>query len=125
MRYYNFDRLIDKYSSDFELLPEECSSYDSKGDLIKRKLPPVKMRGAIIGLSENKVYRSDGVLTARDKHLYTKESLGDITGVKVIYGGDLYSVEEEPSVGNSPFTGAFCYVLKFISVFGGGDDGKP
>lgn len=119
MRYYNFDRLIDKYSSDFELLTEVRSYYDSKGDLIKLRMPPAKKRGAIIGLSENKVYRSDGVLTARDKHLYTRESLGDIRGVKVIFGGDLYSVEEEPSVGNSPFTGAFCYVLKYISAFDG------
>lgn len=122
MRYYNFDALIDKYSVDFELLPEERTSYDDAGDLVVETGDPVKKRGAIIGLGENKLYRADGVLTAKDKNLYTKESLGDISGARVVYDGNIYSVLEEASEGNAPFTGAFCYILKFISAFGG--DGR-
>lgn len=117
MRYFDFDSLIDKYTVDFTVLNAGEGSYDDKGDWVVSGSEEEQKQGAIIGISENKIYRSDGVLTEKDKQLYTKESLGRIDKAHVVYDGNKYKVEQEPSEGNAQFTGVFSYVLKWVSAF--------
>ena len=78
-----------------------------------------EMRGAIIGISEYKVYRSDGYLTMMDKELYMEEPLSCNQNLAtVLYEGNKYKVESHPN-DNHAFTGVYRYTLKHVSAFGG------
>lgn len=120
MRYFDFDNLIDKFSCDFTVVSESEGKYDEFGDWKAGESVREVKQGAIIGIREAKIYRSDGVLTDRDKELFLKFSLGDITKISVIYDGDKYSVETNPQ-NNPQFTGVWQYTLKWVSAFKGGD----
>lgn len=121
MKYFNFDSLIDKYSVSYTLITESKGGYDDMGDWVAGSATRTEKRGAIIGIRESKVYRSDGVLTEKDRELFSKESLGDITKAYVLYGTEKYKVEANPA-NNSEFTGVWQYTLKWVSAFKGGDD---
>ena len=123
MGYFNFDSLIDKYTVDFTVVNAGDGYYDDLGDWRSGEAVKLRKRGAVIGISESKVYRSDGVLTTKDKQLYMKEPLGRIDKAHILYNGGRYSIEQEPNEGNAQFTSVFSYVLKWVSAFEGGDDG--
>ena len=114
MQYFNFNNLIDKYACEFTVI-SETETYDAKGDLITSTMESIK-KGAIIGISERKIYRSEGVLTEKDKELFMKESLGNIDDTYVVYEGNKYNVEIN-SQNNHQFTGVWQYTLKWVSVF--------
>ena len=116
-QYFNFESLIGKYESTFTLVTTPKDSYDDAGDLIIGVPTRTEKKGAIIGIRDYKVYRSEGVLTAQDKELHITESLGDITNSYILFEGDKYKIEENPAK-NGVFTGVWSYTLKFISAFG-------
>lgn len=120
MRYFNFNNLIDKYTVDFTAINSGVGGYDDLGEWVAATPVKTDMRGAIIGISETKIYRSDGVLTEKDKELYMKEPLGPIDKAYILYDGNKYRVEANPQ-NNSQFTGVFQYTLKWISAFKEGD----
>lgn len=117
MAYFDFSGLMNKYSVDFVILSAGEDHYNDLGDWVTDEPQEQAKRGAIIGISENKIYRSDGVLTEKDKQLYMLESLGKIDKAHVVYNGNKYKVEQEPNEGNAQFTGVFSYVLKWVSAF--------
>lgn len=119
MNYFNFDRLINKYACEFTVLNAGNDDFDDLGERTTSIAEKV-MNGAIIGISESKIYRSDGVLTVKDKDLFMKESLGKINETHVIYDGNKYKVETNPQ-NNHQFTGVWQYTLKWVSAFEGGD----
>ena len=120
MKYFNLDSLIDKYSVDFTVISTSEGSYNDLGDWVSGSTIEIPKRGAIIGMSDTKMYRSEGMLTAKDKQLFMKESLGcDFDKAHVAYNGIKYKVESQPN-DNSQYTGVYCYTLKYVSAFGGG-----
>ena len=118
MQEFDFQDLIVRYSVDFEVINNSKTEYDDLGEKVTVSTKAVK-RGAIIGINERRIYRSDGVLTEKDKDLYMTESLGDITGAYVLYGGNKYSVQTNPQ-NNHEFTGVWQYTLVWVSAFKGG-----
>ena len=119
MRYFHFDNLIDKYSVDFTVISQSQGYYDDMGEWQAGTRLEIPKKGAIIGVSATKMYRAEGMLTAQDKELFMKESIGcDFDKAHVIYAGNKYKVESQPN-DNSEFTGVFGYVLKYVSAFGG------
>lgn len=119
MAYYNFNSLIEKYSADFTVISVAPGAYDDKGDYQPGKTTRTQKRGAIMGLSDEKIYRSEGMLTSKDKQLLMRESLGcDYDNAHVVFGGNKYKVESQPN-DNHVATGVWEYTLKFVSAFGG------
>lgn len=117
--YFHFKRLIDKYSVLFVLRQSGGGHYDLSGDWVMDEPTETEMRGAIIGISEYKVYRSDGYLTMMDKELYMEEPLSCNQNLAtVLYEGNKYKVESHPN-DNHAFTGVYRYTLKHVSAFGG------
>ena len=119
MNYFDFNRLINKYTCEFIVSNTGNNDYDDLGERVTSITEKV-MNGAIISISENKIYRSDGVLTVKDKELFMKESLGEINETHVLYDGNKYKVENNPQ-NNHQFTGVWQYTLKWVSAFEGGD----
>jgi len=119
MAYYNFNSLIAKYSADFTVISVATGAYDSKGDYQSGATTRTQKRGAIMGLSDNKIYRSEGMLTSKDKQLLMQEPLGcDYDNAHVVFGGNKYKVESQPN-DNHAATNVWEYTLKFVSAFGG------
>lgn len=118
MTYFNFERLIKKYSSDFELLSKVDGHYDDMGDYIPGETSKIVLNGAIIGFNESKLYRENGTITTKDKHLYMLTEIENpLMGSEVSYNGNKYKIEIERGKDNSKFTGVYSYVLRWVSSF--------
>lgn len=120
MAYFNFSNLIRKYSTSFVAILPSGGDYNDSGDWITSNPTQITMTGAIISMRESRILRSGGVYTKQDRALYTLEPLDKaLQGARIIHKGKEYRLESELT--NSDFTGVWAYVLKYVSVFGGGD----
>lgn len=124
MQYFHFERLIAKYSTEFKaVIPDKGGYVD--GEYIKGETERQTLTGAILDIDEKKIRNSNGTLTTKDKQLYmTSELANDLTDVRVVYDGKVYSVEDEKE--NRQFTGFCAYILTYVSAFdkGGLNSGK-
>lgn len=109
---YDFTRLIKKYSNKFEVISSEDGKYvDGK---YQAGLSTVEeMSGAIIPMTERKIYQSGGALKSTDIQLYTIKPLPK--DCKVRYKNNTYSVEEETN--HEDYADAYVYVLRWVSSF--------
>lgn len=116
-QYFNFKRLVEKYSVDFVAeIPSANGYYNDMGDYVKGEPEKVNLRGAIISHKQSKIFRSEGTLTGQDRALYMLSPLGNaLKGAKIVYEGKLYSIGD--LLENSGFTGVWSYTLKFVSAF--------
>ena len=122
MKYFDFDSLIDKYSVSFSVISSEPGDYDDLGEYHPGTNVTAEKQGAIIAISDTKIYRSDGMLTAKDRELFMKESLGSgYDKAHIAYDGNKYKVESMPN-DNHEFTGVWAYILKWVSAFDDGGD---
>ena len=111
--YFHFFRLIQKYSCSFIAIFPLNGGYDNQGNYYtgqERKT----LTGAIIDISQDKIFRSAGTLTERDKNLFLFSAL-PLVGGYVIHKGNKYSVETQSE--NAEFTGVYQYTLKYVSAF--------
>ena len=116
MQYFNFARLVQKYSSSFTvIIPGEKELNDS-GDWVKSEPKEVELFGAIIGRGESKAFRSNGTLTEKDKRLFMLEPIDKaLLGTQIQYEDDIFRIQS--SAENGKYTGVWAYVLKFVSAF--------
>lgn len=115
MKLYNFDRLIGKYSVNFTLITTTEGTYVS-GKYVEGKQTETACRGAIVPISDSKVYQSGGMLTAKDRRLYMKTQIDkSLTGAKVKFKGDIYKIEQETNYDD--YADAYVYTLKWVSSF--------
>lgn len=115
MQYFDFSGLIAKYSCEFTAILGSEGGYDDKGEYSYTKIEKT-LTGAIIGISDGKIYRSNGTLTDKDKYLFMFEPI-PLSDTEVIYKNNRYRVEEQ--VENAEFTGVYQYTLKYVSAFKG------
>ena len=112
MKLYNFKRLIKKYSVTFCLHKSQggyvSGKWEEGGELVK------EMRGAIVPMSDRKIYGSGGTYTSQDRELYVSEPLeGSLSDVKVVYKDNTYAVEEGRNF--EDYADAAVYTLKWVS----------
>lgn len=111
---YDFKRLINKYSVSFDLQRMTEGTWVS-GKWEEGLTETIPMRGAIVPMSENKIYHSGGTYTADDRELYVSEALGaDLTTLKVLYKGNTYGVENSRNF--DEYTDAYIYNLKWAGA---------
>ena len=112
---YDFKRLINKYSNSVELLTEHEGSYIGgvwKAGLLTRDF----IQGAVIPMSESKIYQSGGTLSKTDRQLYTICPIpSPLANSKIKYKDKIYSIEEDTDY--SDYADAYSYVLKWVSGF--------
>lgn len=110
MQLYNFNRLITKYSTEFTLITPSEGAYDG-GVYVYGEPKTNVLTGAIIPLSQRKVYQLGGNYTTQDKELYMLKRIDRaLLGGKVFYKGDTYSIEEETDY--SDFSDIYHYMLR-------------
>ena len=122
MQYFNFRRLVQKYSRPFVCEIKSSGYYDDLGELGARTLRRFETDGAIMSLSSSKLYHSDGAYTAKDKSLYMLTPINDaLLDAEIIFNGNVYKVESDTGCDEAEYTGVYSYVLKWVSVF---EEGK-
>lgn len=112
MKLYNFTRLIRKYSVTFCLHRTQggyvAGKWEDGGEAVK------EMRGAIVPMSERKIYDAGGTYTTQDRELYLTEPLkGDLSEYQVVYKGNTYAVEEQRNF--EDYADVAVYTLKYMS----------
>lgn len=113
---FDFSRLIKKYSSYFDVEIPSKGHYDDKGDYVEGTQTRETLYGAILSHKQLKIFKSGGAITEKDMALYMLEPLkNSLQGAKVLYEGKYYSIGGE--LENSKFTGVYCYLLKYVSIF--------
>ena len=118
MQYFNFQRLIKKYESEFTAITQTDGffDYENGGEWVAGEIVKTSLRGAILNQSENKIFRSEGALTEKDKQLVTLSPIDDkLHGARIIYEDNEYSIMN--CVQNAKFTGVYVYTLKYVSPF--------
>lgn len=130
MKYFHFERLIRRCSSTVTAVLPEKGEYVN-GEYVADKPKRITFNAAILDIDKKKIYggvggtqlgSSGATLTAQDKQLYVIGTLTDsIIGAKIIYEGKEYSVEQDTD--NSKFTNFTVYILKYVSAFGGAQNG--
>lgn len=113
MRMYNFKRLIEKYSVTFCLHKTQggyvAGKWEESGTIVK------SMKGAIVPMSDRKIYQSGGTYTQQDRELYLSEALrGDLSQLKVDYKQNTYTVEESRDYGD--YADVAVYVLRRVDA---------
>ena len=112
---YDFTDLIKRHSVPFELVSHSGGEY--VGGVWQNGSETVSGRsGAIIPLSERKIYQSGGTYTSKDRHLYMTTPIESaLKETQVRYKGNLYDIEEEKDY--SDYSAAYIYVLRWVSSF--------
>lgn len=119
-QYFNFERLITKYSTEFTVLLPNDGEYDDSGDYVENKPTKRKFTGAILSHRQNKIFKSQGTLTEQDRALYMLTPLDSaLQGAILTHEGKQYRIGD--LLENAAFTGVYSYTLKYISVFDKGD----
>lgn len=122
-RYFNFQRLIEKYSRPFTVVVPGAGGFDALGDYRSDEDRRELMYGAILSHRQNKVFRSEGTLTEQDRALYLLSPLpACFLGAVVEFQDRRYRIASE--LENGEFTGVYAYTLKYESAFDeeGGDE---
>lgn len=112
MKIYSFNRLIRKYSVNFILHTSQGKFVSGKWE--KTDDSTVEMSGAIVPMSDKKIYSSGGVYTAQDRELYLTTPLkGSLSDFKVVYKENIYTVEESRDF--EDYADVAVYALKWVS----------
>ena len=116
MAYYNFTRLVNKYSSEFTAISLLTGYYDDSGDWVDGETVEITLHGAIIKHRDTKIFKSNGTLTEQDRALFTLEPIEKaLQGSQVVYEDNVYSIVD--NLENAKFTGIYKYTLKYVSAF--------
>ena len=109
---YNFTRLITKYSNPFTLVTLSGGGYVG-GKYVEGTETETTLTGAIVPVSDSKIYQSGGVLTQKDRQLYMKTPISNsLTGAKVKYKGNEYNIEQETNY--EDYADAYVYTLRWV-----------
>ena len=115
-QYFNFNRLVEKYSKEFVAEIPSSGDFDDLGNYVENAPQKETLFGAIIAHRESKVFKSGGTITQQDRALYMLEPLkNSLQGAKIVYEGKYYSIGS--LLENSEFTGVWAYNLQFVSAF--------
>lgn len=113
MQLYNFKRLISKYSVTAQLHTKQ-GSYVA-GKWVENDDNVQEVHGAIVPISDRKIYQSGGTLTQNDREWYLSEALtGSLSDFKVVYDGNKYTVEESRDY--TDYANVAVYVLKRVET---------
>lgn len=113
MKLYNFKRLIRKYSVKFTLIQSSQGKFVS-GRWEQGERVETLMYGAIVPLSERKIYSSGGTYTEQDRELYlTKPLNAPLSDFQVVHNTNTYAVEQGRNF--EDYADVAVYTLKWVS----------
>lgn len=122
MRTFQFNWLVNKYSTRYELEIEPEAVLDKKtGKYVKGDAQKEQRTGCIVPYEEVKIYQSGGVITAKDRLLISVTPIS-IEHSFVNHKNSRYKVEAETPY--NEYGDFYNYRLKYVSSFQKGGEGK-
>lgn len=113
MQLYDFRRLINKYGIVVKL--HQKSGHYVAGKWIEDDDLVREIRGAIVPISEQKIYQSGGTLTRDDREWFIPEALnGSLEDLTVTYKGNTYTVEQSRDF--TEYANLAVYILKRVNT---------
>lgn len=113
---YNFSRLIKKYSVDCHLLSEPSSGSYIGGEWVPDGVPlPQDITGAVIPMTDRKIYQSGGTYTEQDREFITLVGIPLEPTHYIVHGGTKYKVQGNTDY--SDYAGFHAYNLKRVDAF--------
>lgn len=113
---FNFTRLINKYAVDCQLVRSSTGGRYVGGNWVPVESPESeKISGAIVPMTDMKIYQSGGTYTKHDRELITEINIPLEPTAHVIYQGNKYQVESD--VDYSVYAGFHAYILKRVGAF--------
>lgn len=113
---FDFDRLIVKYGVGCKLLSEASGGSYAGGEWIPDPAPPEQdITGAIIPMTDRKIYQSGGTYTEQDREFITLTEIPLEPVHHIAYKGFKYQVQENTDY--SDYAGFYAYNLKRVGVF--------
>lgn len=114
---YDFVDLIRRHSVTFEVLTYAEGSYVG-GKYQNGSETVSEGSGAILPMTDRKIYQSGGTYTTQDRTLYMFTPLeGALKTLQVRYKGNVYNVEEAQDF--SDYSEAYIYTLKWVEPVSG------
>lgn len=115
-RLFNFDRLVKKYSINCQLLSEAVSGSYVGGEWVPGPAPPSRgITGAVIPMTDRKIYQSGGTYTEHDREFVTLTEIPLEPTHYILYKGMKYQVEENTDY--SDYAGFYAYNMKRVGAF--------
>ncbi len=113
---YNFNRLIRKYSMDCQLLSEASSGSYIGGEWVPEEAPPPQdITGAVIPMTDRKIYQSGGTYTEQDREFITLMEIPLEPVHYIVHGKAKYQVQGNTDY--SDYAGFYAYNLKRVGAF--------
>lgn len=113
---YNFNRLIKKYGVTCSLLEEASGGRYEGGEWVPDPAPPEEeITGALIPMTERKIYQSGGTYTEHDREFLTFTEIPLEPAHHITYHGAKYKVESNTDY--SDYAGFYAYNLKRVGAF--------
>lgn len=115
-RLFDFDRLIAKYGVGCTLLAEASGGSYIGGEWVPGPPPPAQgITGALIPMTDRKIYQGGGTYTEQDREFITLEEVPLEPVHYIVYGGMKYQVQENTDY--SGYAGFYAYNLKRVGAF--------
>lgn len=122
MRTFQFNWLVNKYSTNYELeIEPEAVLNKLTGKYEKGTSTKESRQGVIVPYEEVKIYQSGGVITAKDRLLISTFPI-NIERSFVNHRNSRYKVESETPY--SEYGDFYNYRLKYVSSFQKGGEGQ-
>lgn len=113
---FDFDRLIKKYSVDCKLHAEAAGGSYVGGEWVPEAAPPpIDVSGAIVPMTDRKIYQSGGTYTEQDREFITHTEIPLEPAHSLVYKGVKYQVQGNTDY--SDYAGFYAYNLKRIGAF--------
>lgn len=113
---FNFSRLIEKYRVDCQLIrPSAGGKYIGGNWIPDAAQEPETITGAIIPMTDRKIYQSGGTYTEKDRELITETEISLESAAYIVFQNYKYQVESETDY--SVYAGFHDYNLKRVGAF--------
>lgn len=113
---FDFSRLIEKYSVDSQLIrPSTGGKYVGGNWIPDAAQEPEIITGAIIPMTDRKIYQSGGTYTEKDRELITETEIPLEPAAYIVFQENKYQVESETDY--SIYAGFHDYNLKRVGAF--------
>lgn len=113
---FDFNRLIKKYSVDCKLHAEAAGGSYVGGEWVPEAAPPpIDVSGAVIPMTDRKIYQSGGTYTEQDREFITHTEIPLEPLHYLVYKNAKYQVQGNTDY--SDYAGFYAYNLKRIGAF--------
>lgn len=109
---YDFTRLVKKYSSQIEIVTHVKGEYVN-GKYVRGEEVVTESEGAVVPMTQRKIYQSGGTLKTTDRQLYALQEIpGPLDGAEIRHKGKTYKVEEDTDY--TDYSDAHVYIMRWV-----------